>query len=65
MAELLDLREVSKELKVSIHTLRAWAYQKKIPVVRLGRRVLLKRQDVEEFVSKNRIEAKESGMQSG
>jgi excisionase family DNA binding protein len=57
MAELVNLREASTELKVSIHTLRAWAYQKRIPVVRLGRRVLLRRQDVEELVNKNLIKA--------
>lgn len=59
MTELLDFREGAKELKLSIHTLRAWAYQKKIPVVRLGRRVLLRRIDLENLVAKNLIEAKE------
>jgi excisionase family DNA binding protein len=61
MAELLNLREGAKELKLSIHTLRAWTYQKKIPFVRLGRRVLLRRQDLEELVKKNVVEAKQEG----
>jgi excisionase family DNA binding protein len=59
MTELLSLREGSKELKLSIHTLRAWTYQKRIPFVRLGRRVLLRREDLEDLVKKNVIEAKE------
>jgi len=59
MPELLNLKEGARELKLSIHTLRAWIYQGRIPFVRLGRRVLLRREDVEEFVSKNVIEAKE------
>jgi len=59
MPELLDLREGAKELKLSIHTLRAWTYQKRIPFVRLGRRVLLRREDLEELVKKNVIEAKD------
>lgn len=59
MPELLNLKEGAKELKLSIHTLRAWIYQKQIPFVRLGRRVLLRRSDLEEFVNKNLIEAKE------
>lgn len=59
MPELLNLKEGAKELKLSIHTLRAWIYQKRIPFVRLGRRVLLRRSDLEEFVNKNLIEAKE------
>lgn len=60
MAELLNLKEGARELKLSIHTLRAWIYQKRIPFVRLGRKVLLRREDLEEFVSKNVVEAKES-----
>ena len=58
MPELLDLREGAKELKLSIHTLRAWIFQKKIPCVRLGRRVLLRREDLEDLVKRNLIEAK-------
>ncbi len=58
MAELVDLREGARELKVSIHTLRSWIYQKRIPFVRLGRRVLLRREDIEELVNRNLIEVK-------
>ncbi len=61
MAELLDLRQSAKELNVSIHTVRAWTYQKRIPFVRLGRRVLLRRQDLEEFVNRNVVEPREKG----
>lgn len=32
MPELLNLKEGAKELKLSIHTLRAWIYQKRIPL---------------------------------
>ena len=59
MAELLDLRQTARELSISIHCLRAWTYQKKIPFVRLGRRVLLRREDIEAFVNKNLVEAQE------
>ena len=58
MPELLSLPEGAKELKISIHTLRAWIYQKRLPFVHLGRRVLLRREDVEAFVNKNVVEAK-------
>ena len=61
MPELLNLQEGAKELKLSIHTLRAWIYQKRIPCVRLGRRVLLRREDLEEFVNRNLVNAKEEG----
>jgi excisionase family DNA binding protein len=59
MTELLNLREGANELKLSIHTLRSWTYQKKIPFVRLGRRVLLRREDLETFINKNVVKAKE------
>jgi excisionase family DNA binding protein len=61
MPELLNLQEGAKELKLSIHTLRAWIYQKRIPCVRLGSRVLLRREDLDEFVSRNLVKAKEEG----
>jgi len=59
MPELLSLKEGAKELKLSIHTLRAWIYQKRLPCVRLGRRVLLRKQDLEELVNKSVVEAQE------
>ncbi len=59
MPELLDLKEGAKEMKISIHTLRSWIYQKRLPFVHLGRRVLLRREDVETFIRKNLVEAKE------
>ncbi len=59
MTELLDLRQGAKELQLSIHTLRSWTYQKKIPFVRLGRRILLRREDLENLVTRNLVEAEE------
>ena len=59
MLDLLNLQEGAKELKISLHTMRAWIFQKRIPFVRLGRRVLLRRSDLEEFVNRNVIEARE------
>jgi excisionase family DNA binding protein len=59
MIDLLNLNEVAKELRISIHTVRAWVFQERFPVVRLGRRVLLRRSDLEAFVNKNVVEAKQ------
>ncbi len=50
MLNLMCLEEVAKELKVSIHTVRAWGFQKRFPVVKLGRRVLVEREALERFV---------------
>lgn len=58
MTELLNLREGSAATRLSIYTLRAWIYQKRLPCVRLGRRVLLQREDLENLIKKNLIEAK-------
>ena len=59
MLDLLNLKEAAAMLKVSIHTVRSWTYQRKFPVVRLGRRVLVRRKDMEDFVEKNLIQARE------
>ena len=58
MSELLNVPEGAKELRVSKHTIRAWIYAKRIPHVRLGRRVLLRKEDLENFVNKNVVEAR-------
>ncbi len=58
MQELLNLKEGAKELKLSIHTLRAWVFQKRLPFVRLGRRVLLRREDLENLINENLVEAR-------
>lgn len=58
MTELMNLKEASQKLKISIHTLRAWSYQRRIPVVKLGRRTLFREEDIEKFIAKGLIEAK-------
>jgi excisionase family DNA binding protein len=57
MTELINLREGSQMLKLSIHTLRSWIYQKRLPHVRLGRRVLLRKEDLENLINKSVVEA--------
>ena len=56
---LLSVREAGKILGISHHTIRAWIYQRRLPVVRLGRRVLIRREDLEDFIRRNRIPARE------
>ncbi len=66
MPDLLSIEESVKELGggksckgISVYTLRAWIYQKRLPYVKLGRRVFLRRKDLEEFVTKNLHEARD------
>jgi excisionase family DNA binding protein len=53
MLNLLDLGEAARELKVSIFTMRSWTQKRKIPTVKLGRRVLVKQEELERFVEAN------------
>jgi excisionase family DNA binding protein len=59
MLNLLDSKEAAREMKISIHTLRAWTYQKRLPVVKLGRKSLFRREDIENFVSRSIVQAKD------
>ena len=58
MLNLLSLEEAAKELRISIYTVRLWRAQNKIPIVKLGRRVLVRREDLEEFVNRSVVEAR-------
>lgn len=62
MMNLLSLEEAAKELKISIHTVRAWGYQRRFPTIKLGRRVLVEREALEKFVRGNVIEAKKEAV---
>ena len=52
-----DVERAATELGVSPHTLRAWLRQRRLPYLKLGRRVLLDPQDVQRFLMANRVEA--------
>lgn len=51
--ELYTVEEAAKALRVSIFTMRAWIYQRKLAHVKLGRRVLIKAEDLSKFIEKN------------
>ena len=54
-----SLKVAARRLGVSPHTLRAWAiYQRRLPHLRLGRRILFRLADLEEFEARCRIPAK-------
>jgi excisionase family DNA binding protein len=52
--ELLRAKEAAQFLNVSENTVRMWIWQRRLPVVRLGRAVRLRRQDLEEIIERNR-----------
>ena len=55
--KLLSIEEGAVKLGVSPLTLRAWIRQRRLPHLKLGRRVLLDPQDVQRFLDANRVEA--------
>jgi excisionase family DNA binding protein len=57
VGKLLSIEEGAVKLGISPLTMRAWIRQRRIPCVRLGRRVLLDPQDVENFIDANRVKA--------
>ena len=59
VTELMNLEETAQAMRVSKHTIRSWAYQRKLPVIKLGRRTLFRKEDIEKFISKGVVEAKE------
>jgi excisionase family DNA binding protein len=53
--KLLNVQEAAVKLGISPLTMRAWIRQRRLPSVRLGRRVLLDPQDIERFIDANRV----------
>ncbi len=53
MQELLTIGETAKEFRITEQSMRNWTKRGKIPMVRLGRRLLYRREDVDEFIRQN------------
>jgi hypothetical protein len=56
---LLDLKEVSQRLSLSLHTVRRWASMRRLPVVKLSNRVFVSEDDLEKMIAANRIEPRD------
>jgi excisionase family DNA binding protein len=58
----LSLTEAAERLGISPHTLRFWSiYRGLVPHLRLGRRILFRPEDLEDFERANRVAAREQG----
>jgi excisionase family DNA binding protein len=57
MQALLKAKEAAQLLNLSENTIRQWIWQRRLPVVRIGRAVRLRRQDLEEIIERSREEA--------
>ena len=54
---MLSVVQSSKRVGVSPHTIRAWMRERRVPFYRLGRRVLLAEDDVDNLITQSRVEA--------
>jgi excisionase family DNA binding protein len=57
--ELLTVKQVASELHVSLSTIWNWTREGRVPTVRLGKRVLFRREDLEALVERNLRPAKD------
>ncbi len=55
---LLNIRQASQLLSVSVSTLYGWVWQRRIPFVKVGRAVRFDAQDLERFIQANRHPAR-------
>ncbi len=56
-SDLLDVGEAAAFLHVKVATVRSWVLKSKISYVKLGRRIFLRRQDLQAFIEKSLIPA--------
>jgi excisionase family DNA binding protein len=52
---LLDVNEAAELCHLKVCTIRRWVSKKRFPYVRMGRRVLFLRQDIEAFIEINSV----------
>lgn len=53
---LLSAQEAAQYLNLSIYTLRTWVCERRIPFIKLGRRVLFRQEDLAQFAAEHLIE---------
>ncbi len=56
--ELLTVPETAKVLRLTVSTIRAWILQRRLPFVRLGRRVFIQRVDVDALIARSLVPAR-------
>jgi excisionase family DNA binding protein len=55
---LLDIRQASQFLAISVSTLYGWVWQRRIPFVKIGRTVRFDMEDLKAFIQANRHSAR-------
>jgi excisionase family DNA binding protein len=57
-ARRLSVREAAPVLGVSVYMVRALIRQRRVPFYHIGRRIVLDREDLEQFLRAHRVEAR-------
>jgi excisionase family DNA binding protein len=55
---LLNIQDAAKILCVSVSTLYGWAWQRRIPFVKVGRALRFEVSDLQKFIQANRYEVR-------
>ncbi len=58
--ELVNVNEAARFLAVSPSTLYGWVWQRRISFVKVGRAVRFDMADLERFIARNRIQARQA-----
>jgi excisionase family DNA binding protein len=56
-ADLFPIAEAAQRLRIATSTLREWCLSGKISYLRLGRQIMLTREDLQEFLRSSRVSA--------
>ena len=59
MTKLLSPQELSDVLSISIETVYAWTSQKRIPYIKMGRLVRFNMDEVNKWLERQKVEARE------
>ena len=59
MTKLLSPQELSEVLSISIETVYAWTSQKRIPYIKMGRLVRFNADEVNKWLERQRVTARE------
>jgi len=56
MEKLLSVNQLSEILGLKQITIYEWVHKRKIPFIKMGKRVLFRKQDIERFIESKRVE---------
>ena len=57
LPKLVSVRELAETLGVKPTTIYQWVNQRKIPYVKLGKRILFKPKDINRWIEENTVDA--------